>query len=44
VYFTSEAEARSGEQKEMPGDDDALEALLTDIEYDDISDPWLTSA
>jgi hypothetical protein len=43
VYFTSEAEARAGEQKEMPGGED-FESLVTDVQYDDIPDPWLNSA
>jgi hypothetical protein len=44
VYFTSEAEARAGEEKEMPGGEDPFEGLVTDVQYDDISDPWLNSA
>jgi hypothetical protein len=43
-YFTSEAEARAGEQKEMP---DVLGkrfrewmSLLDDVEWFDLADPW----
>jgi fermentation-respiration switch protein FrsA (DUF1100 family) len=44
-YFTSEAEARAGEQKEMP---DAFGerfrewmSLLNDVEWFDLADPWM---
>jgi len=44
-YFTSEAEARAGEQREMP---DAMKAvweewgsLLSDMTWFDITEPWL---
>jgi len=45
IYFTSEAEAREGEAKELPGDMAALlgeymEAVAID-EYLDLKDPWL---
>lgn len=46
-YFTSEAEARAGEQKEMP---DVLGqrfrewmSLLDDVEWFDLADPWTTT-
>jgi hypothetical protein len=45
VYFTSEAEARQGETKEMPADAGALfnqlmSAIAVD-EYLDLKDPWI---
>jgi hypothetical protein len=45
IYFTSEAEARAGEQKEpSPELADAMaefEDLMSDIEFLDLRDPWL---
>ena len=47
VYFTSETEARAGEQKEPPAevqawlDDEA--AITTDLVFSDLTDPWLHS-
>ncbi|MGH3344355.1 MAG: hypothetical protein ACRDPK_16100 [Carbonactinosporaceae bacterium] len=47
AYFTSEAEARAGERKEPSGEmKDLFEqerALLTQLEYFDLRDPWLYS-
>jgi hypothetical protein len=47
VYFTSESEARVGEQKQPPPDVQAwLEegaALTTDLVFYDLPDPWLHS-
>jgi hypothetical protein len=47
-YFTSEKEAREGEKKEMPAEDQkAMERfgqLTEGLEYIDIRDPWLYSA
>ena len=45
IYFTSEAEAREGEKKEMPAEMQAMfeefvAAMPTD-EYLDLKDPWL---
>ena len=46
IYFTSEAEAREGEQKEMPPEMAAIMAELDslavgDTSYFDLKDPWL---
>jgi hypothetical protein len=46
-YFTSEAEARAGEQAELPEDvrrafDEEM-ALTTEIRYLDLTDPWFYS-
>ncbi len=46
IYFTSEAEARAGEQKEMPAE---LEQMMKELDalsvgepaYYDLTDPWL---
>jgi hypothetical protein len=47
VYFTSEAEARANEAKELPAELQALFAemgeVVGDVEYTDITDPWLHS-
>ena len=48
IYFTSEAEAREGEQKEAPAETAALMEELNSMgsgepTYLDLSDPWLTS-
>lgn len=47
TYFTSEAEARVGETKEPPADvlPQFMEwrSLIEEIEYLDLSDPWLVS-
>jgi hypothetical protein len=47
AYFTTEAEARAGESKAMPAELQQVmadwENLLTEIEYFDITDPWLYS-
>ncbi len=45
IYFTSEAEAREGEKKEMPAEmqgmfEDFMAAMPVD-EYLDLKDPWL---
>jgi hypothetical protein len=44
-YFTSEADAREGEQKEPPAELAAqaadFEKLMADVEYNDLRDPWL---
>lgn len=45
IYFTSEAEARAGEQKEMPAElqamfEEYMSAMTVD-EYLDLKDPWL---
>jgi hypothetical protein len=46
-FFRSEAEAREGEQQEMP--DDLQQrfgewmALLADTEWFDLTDPWLAA-
>lgn len=46
-YFTSEAEARKGEQKELPEDLRAAfeewTSLISDVSWYDLSDPWLAS-
>ena len=49
IYFTSEVEAREGENKEVPADLQAAMADMAslfpgDTEYFDLSDPWLHSA
>ena len=48
IYFTSEAEAREGEQKEMPAEMQAIMEELNslsvgEISYFDLKDPWLRS-
>ena len=47
AYFTSEAEAREGERKEMPPDIKAQYeeqmSLVEDIKFYDLHDPWLHS-
>jgi hypothetical protein len=47
VYFTSEAEARANESKEMPADLQAqfaeMQEIMGEVEYTDITDPWLYS-
>lgn len=44
-YFTSEAEARDGEQKELPSELAAqpadFERLMANVEYRNLRDPWL---
>ena len=46
-YFTSEAEAREGERKELSGDAKEMfqewMSLVEDVQYIDLPDPWLTS-
>lgn len=47
VYFTSEPAAREGERKELTGDakasfDEEL-ALMKDVHYYDLNDPWMYS-
>lgn len=48
AYFTSEAEAREGEKKQMPPEGAELfqqfESLVSDSRYYDLTDPWLFSA
>jgi hypothetical protein len=45
TYFTSEAEARAGEKKEPPPElaqqMGQFEAMMADVEYIDLKDPWL---
>jgi hypothetical protein len=47
VYFTSEAEARTGENKQPPPEVQALldeeAAITTDLVFYDLTDPWLHS-
>ena len=47
-YFTSEAEARAGEKAEMPAEMQEMMKeygeVVGNVEYVDISDPWLHSA
>lgn len=47
VYFTTETEARAGEQRPMPPELAELwqqeESLFTDLRYYDLSEPWLYS-
>lgn len=47
VYFTSEAEAREGEHKEMPPDLKAQfeeqMSLIQDMKFYDLHDPWMHS-
>ncbi|WP_436495494.1 hypothetical protein [Actinokineospora sp. HUAS TT18] len=47
VFFTSEAEAREGESKDLPPEARALMeeemALLQDVSYRDLRHPWFTS-
>jgi len=47
VYFTSEAEARIGEGRDMPPDMrsriEEMQANTTDLTYYDLSNPWLDS-
>jgi hypothetical protein len=47
IYFTSEAEAREGERKELPDEAkqlmDEMMALMDDVTYHDIRKPWLYS-
>jgi hypothetical protein len=46
-YFTSEAEAREGERKELPADMkpvwDEWVSLMQDVEYIDLHEPWMWS-
>jgi hypothetical protein len=46
-YFTSEAEARANEAKEMPAamkaQFDEWMSLMEDVEYIDLHDPWMSS-
>ena len=48
IAFTSEAEARAGEQKEMPeqarADFEAFQASMRDVKYMDLHHPWFESA
>ena len=48
VYFTSEAEAREGETRELSPEDvaarDEVLSLLHDVRYVDLREPWLHSA
>lgn len=48
IYFTSESEAREGERREMPeGLQEVFgewQALMKDLRYIDLRDPWLRSA
>jgi len=45
IYFTSEADARSGEKKEPPEELAAemseFEAMMANVEFLDLKDPWL---
>ena len=45
MYFTSEAEARKGEQGEQMNDEQMQEyqKLVRDVKYIDLTEPWLTS-
>lgn len=46
IYFTSEAEARAGEQKEMPEGGPGMEDWASVVRVDrflDLTDPWLLS-
>ncbi|HEX9712657.1 MAG TPA: hypothetical protein VGB52_08930 [Actinomycetota bacterium] len=46
-YFTSEAEARAGETKELPADlkarFDEWTGLMSNVEWFDINEPWISS-
>jgi hypothetical protein len=46
-YFTSEAEAREGEKKELPAEMQELfgewQSLTKDLRYIDLKDPWFSS-
>jgi len=48
IAFTSETEARAGEQKEMPeaarADFEAFQASMRDVKYMDLHHPWFESA
>ncbi len=45
IAFTSEAEARAGESKEMPTEvADTLENAIHDVRYLDLHSPWFESA
>jgi hypothetical protein len=45
TYFSSEAEAREGEKKDLPPEHQALfqewQSLLQDVSYLDLKEPWL---
>jgi hypothetical protein len=45
VYFTNEADARQGESKEPPAElaesMGEFEALMANVEFVDLRDPWL---
>jgi hypothetical protein len=48
IYFTSEAEARKGERKEMPPElqaqmDEMQKLSVGEPEFLDLKDPWLYS-
>ena len=45
VYFTDEASAREGEQKEPPPEmREAMETIFADASFYDLRDPWFASA
>jgi hypothetical protein len=45
AYFTNEIEARQGESKEPPAElaaqMGAFEAMMANVEFTDLRDPWL---
>ena len=47
TYYTSEAEAREGERKELPADMkpvwDEWMSIVEDVEYIDLHNPWMSS-
>lgn len=48
ISFTTEAEAREGEQKEMPaqmrGEMDDMQTSMTDVSFHDLHHPWFATA
>ena len=43
VYFTSEAEARAGEQMERTAEAEEIDSLVSDVSYFDLRQPWAYS-
>ena len=45
AYFTNETEARQGESREPPAElaaqMGAFQAMMANVEYTDLRDPWL---
>jgi hypothetical protein len=44
AYFTDEASAREGEQKEVTSNGQEFRSLMLDVVFLDLRDPWFESA